>query len=241
MSNAPFNEPRVPSASGAISPTRRLDYGRAASTYATENDYVPPCPGNPWTTILTQPRDTFLWLMGTNPQLHVLKIIIVGAIVGTIGGEFDQEGGPKLSGSELALKLVLAVPVGLLFSLAGFYIGGWLLRVTGSWLGGTGTSERCRCATAWGQLPLVALSIVLLPILIALWVLDLPQMPLLIATMLLGLLQLGVGIYSIVLMSIGLGVAHRFNAWMGFAAALIAMALVIACVLAIVVPIIFLL
>jgi hypothetical protein len=215
-----------------------LNYGRADSQYAIENEYVPPCPGNPFITLVSRPRETLQWIIGTNPQLHVVKIIIVGGVIGGLESAFDKS--DNGFGGGLSIGILLGVPVSVLFSILGLYLMGWLTRVAGGWLGGTGSSERCRAALAWGQVPSLACSVAILPIVILLWFVSIPQTPRLIIALGLSLLQLAIGIYAIVIISIGLGVAHRFNAWMGFATSLIAGAIVIACVAAIVVPIVFL-
>jgi hypothetical protein len=114
--------------------------------------------------------------------------------------------------------LLIALFAGPIVGVIWLYLSSWLLRFTGSWLGGTATSESLRTAVAWTQVPLVAS--------LALWAIALPvfgsdlfssSTPTIDANPLLflgfSLIDITFAIWVVVLLLIGLSEAHRFTVW----------------------------
>ncbi len=105
---------------------------------------------NPFLTIWTRPRATIRGIVDTNPFLHVVPLAMIGGIVQTLDRAIQQNAGVTLS---LQAILALAVFLGPIGGLIGLFVGGWLTRTTGRWLGGRATPEQMRAAIAWASLP----------------------------------------------------------------------------------------
>jgi hypothetical protein len=71
-------------------------------------------------------------------------------------------------GATMSLPAILAlgVAVGAVLGPLTLFLGAWLVRWTGSWLGGRGTAAELRTALAWGQVPTVSAMPLWIPILL---------------------------------------------------------------------------
>jgi hypothetical protein len=215
-----------------IPPTRGNTFNYASPR---DQDAVPVAlDGNPLQTILTAPRATMAWILYHNPTVHVLALAVVSGITGAPGSAIDLESEAPFSPLVGVLIFALLLP---LFMIVIVYFCGWLFSVVGKWLGGTGTAERCRAATAWSYVPTIIGNILAIPFAIFVFLTLQPGGTLSTGILAGSLAMAGVGlitsVWSVIILSTGLAVAHRFaSAWMGLLTAFLAMLLLGAVVIA---------
>lgn len=111
----------------------------------------------------------------------------------------------------LAIFLLVGCPAFFLFF---WYVGAFFLRWTGGWLGGVGSEEHIRAATAWGYIPsMAALGVGSLLGFIAPLPNTSPSGVQLIAVLLLSLASFVLNIWAMVVSCKCLGEAQGFSAW----------------------------
>ncbi len=181
---------------------------------------------NPWFSVWTKPRATIRQIVETDPTYLVLVL----AVLGGIASAFDPERAAKV-GQEVVQRLGFVGGMifgGAVGGLIGLYLFGWLVGITGRWLGGRASSERVRAALAWANVP----SIWILPLTMALvtaWVmvgndfLDVDATPQYAAIWLVYyLLFLVVAIWQVVVACHMVGEVHEFSSWRGLGSLLLA-------------------
>jgi hypothetical protein len=108
---------------------------------------------NPWTSMLTRPRQTIHQIIATNPTYGVLLLTILSGFT-----EIDADMVKSLRGNmSLGLALLCWAILTSLISVLSLYLGGAVFRWTGSWLGGRADYREVRAAMAWSSLPEVYL------------------------------------------------------------------------------------
>lgn len=112
----------------------------------------PPRLGSPWLTIWIRPRATIRQVIDTNPHRMVHPLMITGGVVEAFTRAAMRNAGDTMSLGEIFVVYSLVGAMGGLLTL---YVGGWLLRTVGLWLGGYGPVSHVRAALAWSQVPAV--------------------------------------------------------------------------------------
>ena len=109
-------------------------------------------PLNPWFSMWLHPRRTIRQIVETNPEHLVLSLAAVG---GFIEGLTNMASDSK--GDDMSLRAILLATliVGPIMGIVGLWVGGFLLRWTGGWIGGQADSRRIRATLAWANVPLV--------------------------------------------------------------------------------------
>ncbi|HUD72821.1 MAG TPA: YIP1 family protein [Dongiaceae bacterium] len=192
---------------------------------------TPTGPLNPWTAIFTRTRAVMRQILDTDPSRGVHRLALAGGILETLGSDFRILGHLGLPlGSIIAVKAITGAIAGLLL----LYLGSWLLLLTGRWLGGKATFVEVRAATAWSTVPAIWSALLYLPIVgylgLEAFNLDIDALrsdPVgLLLIVPIGLAGFVLFIWRIVIYCKCLGEAHRFSAWHGLGATLIACVLV---------------
>jgi hypothetical protein len=193
---------------------------------------LPEEPLNPWISMLTKPRQTIRQIIVTNPEQGVILLALLSGLA-SIDAERIQRMGRELPvGIVVALYVVFAP----LLSLLGLYIGGALMRWTGSWLGGTAESREVRAALAWGNVPMIYV----IPAVLAQVALivarpnALEDASLSVVFLILGVIEFAAAIWGMIVMSKALGEVHGFSAWRGFSTMLLGILIVVAPIIVIV-------
>lgn len=101
---------------------------------------------NPWFSMWTKPRATIQQIIDNNPQ-HL--VLLLAAIAGF--GEVLNRASFKSLGDrfELPYIFIIAAALGPFLGIIGLYIGSFLFRWVGSWLGGEASTQEIRAAIAW--------------------------------------------------------------------------------------------
>lgn len=113
---------------------------------------VPDPVPNPWISIWHEPRATVERILARDPKYCVLLLASLSGVAQTLDGAVERSLGDDLAWPYIVLSAAIAGPITGLLAL---FLGSWLLRLTGRWLGGRGDALRIRTAIAWGNAPVV--------------------------------------------------------------------------------------
>jgi hypothetical protein len=196
-------------------------------------------PLNPWVSIWIRPRETIRWIVETDPTRQVILLAALSGIAQSLARASERSLGDIIS---VPIIFIIALIAGSIGGILSLYIGGALLRWTGSWFGGQAASEEVRAAIAWSSVPIIWSLLLLIPEL-ALFGEELftSATPRIDANPLLQFLLLGfvaveivISIWAFVLFLKCLGEVHRFSAWKALGAVvipgLVLVGIVFACV-----------
>lgn len=109
--------------------------------------------GSPWVTIWTRPRGTIRGIVNSDPTTFVLPL----AMLSGFGNGLTRLFKSQTVELPVAGLLVGSIIGGALGGFIGIYLMGFLVRMTGGWLGGRATAQEVRAALAWSSIPIVAL------------------------------------------------------------------------------------
>lgn len=187
---------------------------------------------NPWIAIWTKPRETIQQIVDTDPNHLVLLLAALGGVSQTLDRASIRSAGDQI---EIQWIFLIAAVGGPIFGIIGLYIGAALVRWTGQWLGGTGSSENIRAAIAWGNVPIVLALVLWIPELALfgeeLFTAEMPRMeanPML-AVVFTGfmLVEMVIGIWTIVIVLQCLGQVQGYSAWRALANTLLAVMVIV--------------
>lgn len=107
---------------------------------------------NPWISMWTRPRATIQQIIDENPE----RLVLLLAAIGGFSEALDRASMENL-GDKMGLPMIFAIAAvgGPIMGVVGLYIGSALLRWTGEWIGGKGTSVTIRAAMAWSNVLIV--------------------------------------------------------------------------------------
>ena len=184
-----------------------------------DQEFEEPQSLNPWFSIWLQPRATMQQILDTDPARLVLMLAIIAGFFEALDQAVIQDLGDRMaSWQSVVFSCAIGGPLSGVF---GLFVGGYLLRKTGSWLGGSASVREVRAAIAWGCIPTIWLGLLWIPS-IALFgdecfTYATPRLdgdPVLASAMLfLDLIEIVGVIWSIVIWLKCLGQAHKFSAW----------------------------
>lgn len=117
-------------------------------------------PSNPWTRMWTKPRVTIQQIVDSDPTRYVLVLAAVGGLFSTLDRASARSTGDNL---DFTTIIAIALTLGPLAGLVSLFVGGALVRWTGSWIGGDGSLKDIRAALAWGVVPLLWVSLLWIP------------------------------------------------------------------------------
>lgn len=177
-------------------------------------------PRDPFTSIWVRPRATIRRILDADPRRHVLLLAVLSGIAGAFGRMEDGAG----HYFPLIAIVFIALGAGAIQGVIGLYLWGFLIQLTGRWIGGAAKAVELRAALAWSSLPLVVL-LALYPFQIALFGQDLfytyvpaavEESWLLYVYMGLGVVEIGAAVWWVVLSARTVAEAQGFrNSWTG--------------------------
>ena len=192
---------------------------------------LPAEPLNPWFSIWVQPRATMRQILDRDPRrmVHLLALA-----AGALGGLEAHVPAPASEMMPLPAIVTMKLILGALGALLFLYLFGFLIRLTGGWLHGTGEFVAVRSALAWSMIPNIWAGLLLLPLLVYMGAEALNFDPVeaiqepggAVLLVPLTLLTMVIAIWSIVITIKCVAEAHRFSAWNGFGAALLSIFIV---------------
>lgn len=186
---------------------------------------------NPWKTIWLKPRLTYRYLLANNPEYMVILL----AMLAGIHSALDRASG-RSSGDDLSLGAIIgsALLGGVIGGIITLFLGSWLVKVAGSWLGGRANTVQIRLVYAWASVPgVVGLAALVLSIVLFGKDMFTTYTPTISANMIntslfwgFTLIQLVFSIWSIALYIIGVAEVHEFSKWRAFFSIVIAVLLI---------------
>ncbi|MFZ0565466.1 MAG: Yip1 family protein [Chlamydiales bacterium] len=181
---------------------------------------------NPWVSIWLHPKKTMGYLLATDPRKYILWLAIIGGILSSIPwiNQFWIQY-PENKSLIRILVIFITIIIGGLIGIAYLYLGGWLYKLTGSWLGGKGDFIQAKCAVGWANYPFIVAS------LFALFNLAVIPNPWLQGIM--GLLYVILVIWAFIIFMNLLAQAHQFSAWKSLLSFFITLFLVFAALMVI--------
>lgn len=104
----------------------------------------------PFQTIWTSPRSTVRDILAVNPRLHVILLAGLGGVAHWLSRAESRDAGDTITTLGI---LGLAIVFGPLGGLIWLWIGSFLIRLVGKWIGGTASQAHIQTAMAWASVP----------------------------------------------------------------------------------------
>jgi len=193
---------------------------------------------NPWFSMWTRPRATIAQIVARDPTHLVLLLAAISGFSETLDRASMRSAGDTVG---VPMIFVLAATAGAVGGIVTLYVGSWLLRWTGSWIGGRASPVHIRAAVAWSGVPAVWALLLWIPELALfgseLFTTATPRIDGSVGLLLLFLafsaIEIVIGAWTLVVALKALGQVQGFSAWKALANGTLA-------VLVIVVPIVLL-
>jgi hypothetical protein len=196
---------------------------------------------NPWLKIWVRPRETIRnYLSSEHPERGMIWLAVLSGYLNGLDNASSREMGDKVgSMSQIFLGYALG---GVLGSLIFLYLGAWVLKVTGRWIGGEGTTPEIRTAIARGFfMPAIVVGLLWIPELLLfgseMFTRDTPRIDASPTLTLFYYVILAIEFAALVWLTVvglkSLGEAHRFSAWKALFNVLIPVLILLAVVLVI--------
>jgi hypothetical protein len=204
----------------------------------------------------TKPRETMRRIVHYNPKqdvhllaaLHGLVLALMGVLYAFLGitlfsnlyyelpvvREGVPSALPSISFTALAIGIGICAVAGPIAGLINLYLYGWLLRVTGSWLGGKAYPTEVRAALAWSAVPRLWGAILLVfQLALIVYVLYanavntyIPTTTLLVTLGIIFAIQFTISVWWLIVLLKCLGEVHGFSAWKALLAGIISIVMV---------------
>jgi hypothetical protein len=182
-----------------------------------------------WFSMWFKPRETIQSIVDNNPKQSVLLLAALSGISKVLDQLSLKNAADTFSLSGI---LAIAIILGPIIGIAYLYVGGFLLKHTGHWLGGKSSGTNVRAAIAWSCVPLAWSLLLLIPELALFgkewFARATPTMdahPYL--AMSFGAIEVTMAIWTLIVLSKSLGQVHGFSAWRALGACLIAAPLMV--------------
>jgi hypothetical protein len=157
-------------------------------------------------------------ILDTESTRLVPVLAIVSGVLDFLYQASSQSAGDMIPLDRL---LVVGIPAAMVGGLVFLFVAGWLVTMTGRWLGGCGFAWEVRAALMWGQVPALWMGLLWIPALVIMggeaFTSATPTLnahPGLILLLLgIGIAQLVGGVWSAITVLKCVGEAHRFSAF----------------------------
>lgn len=161
---------------------------------------------NPWVNIWVHPRKTLRAILNSDPKKIIIWIALLSGILSglayilSLWAEFPQK--PLFHGIVFIFAVLV---VAALMNVVFLYFGGWLYKLTGSWLNGKGSFTDLKCAIGWSNYPFMTFSILNILYFLSL---SLPWLQVILSLCMLVVMAWGFVIYISLINE-----AHQFTSW----------------------------
>jgi len=112
---------------------------------------------SPWWGIWFQPRQTFRWLVDTDPKLHFWVLAVFYGLVRVFSWSIQMGVGDVFQPAEVAVFMLVAGPLAGVF---GIFVTAGLLQIVGRVFGGQAKGQQLRAVLAWSAVPMNVLTFV---------------------------------------------------------------------------------
>lgn len=161
---------------------------------------------NPWLEIWTSPKRTIRSILVKDPNRYIFGLALIWGLVSGFSWIGYLWATPSYREWSYKTWVWLAALIGGgILGLVYLYLVSWLMKLSGSWLGGKGSYKEVKCAVGWSFYPAIIANIASN---ISLWSAPNPWLQ-----GIFGLLTFVLGIWSFIILLNVVGEAHRFSAW----------------------------
>ncbi len=175
---------------------------------------------NPWLQIWVNPKKMIRAMIDRNPTRVIIWLAILwGILSGLSSTSYLMLTYPHNALYRNVFFVITVLIAGGFFGIIYLYIGGWLFKLTGAWVGGKGTFTSVKCAIGWSYYPFIIAHVIGY-----FSVLSIPNIWL---QSLFGLINVVITVWGMIIFLNVVGEAHRFSAWKALLAWMIALVLVL--------------
>ncbi len=175
-------------------------------------------PKSPWVSWWLKPRETIQRIIDHDTSYLAVPLVLIGGVFNTLDRASIRSLGDSYDLTTIILMALIIGPIG---GLIGWFIFSALLKWTGSWISGRGDSEAIKAALAWANVPIIAAGLLYaieLPLFgHELFTTQTPRIdsnPVLLASVLgLSLVEIVIAIWAFILFLRALGQVQGFSAW----------------------------
>nr|WP_315022502.1 Yip1 family protein [uncultured Aminipila sp.] len=118
---------------------------------------------NPWFSMWTKPSKTMRYIINDNPRKYIIPLAMIYGVLTALDKASLKSMGDTFSFWSI---LLIAIVGGSIGGICYVYLDAILLRWTGTWIGGKGSTEHIRAAITWGSIPYIIVSVLWIPELI---------------------------------------------------------------------------
>lgn len=174
---------------------------------------------HPWREMWIHPRKTLRQILDSNPFRVILWLAFFSGVISALAwitmvwAQYPQR--------EIFRHILFTSSVmifGGLLSVVMLYFGGWLYRLTGSWIGGKGSFTDVKCALGWANYPFIFSGI--------LATLSYFAVPHFWWMAVIGLAQITAFVWAIIILLNLIAEAHQFTLFRAFCTLLIGLSLI---------------
>ncbi|MEK5038431.1 Yip1 family protein [Sporosarcina sp. FSL K6-3457] len=198
---------------------------------------------NVWTSIWLKPRETVRYAINHKPMKFAVILALIAGIFDLLNGATQNNLGDTIS---IPMIFVLAIIVGPIFGIIGWWIGAGIATIVGTWLGGIGKFAELKMAFAITYIPIILFGFLWIPDYLILGeVLFIEDFDIsfgkIIWLFFSGFISIVVGIWNFIITINAIAEAHQFSRWRGFWTIVIPATVIFVVLLLFFLPFIFLL
>lgn len=173
---------------------------------------------NLWKSIWLKPRETVRYAIDHKPMKFAVILALIAGIFDLLNASTQNNFGDSIS---IPMIFVLAIILGPILGIIGWWISAGIATIVGTWLGGIGTFSELKMAFSVTYIPLILFGLLLIPNFLILGkVLFIEDFDIsfgkTIWLFFSGFIGIVVGIWSFVIRINAIAEAHQFSAWRGF-------------------------
>lgn len=173
---------------------------------------------NLWKSIWLKPRETVRYAIDHKPMKFAVILALIAGIFDLLNASTQNNFGDSIS---IPMIFVLAIILGPILGIIGWWISAGIATIVGTWLGGIGTFSELKMAFSVTYIPLILFGLLLIPNFLILGkVLFIEDFDIsfgkIIWLFFSGFIGIVVGIWSFVIRINAIAEAHQFSAWRGF-------------------------
>ncbi len=173
---------------------------------------------NVWTSIWVKPRVTVRYAIEHKPMKFAVMLALIAGVFDMLNAATQNNFGDTMP---VPVIIVLAIILGPILGVIGWWIGAGIAKLVGKWLGGVGNYEELKMALAIAYIPVILIGILWVPNLLVLgnsmfmesFDISAGQ---LIWSYLSTFISFVMGIWSFIIMINAISEAHQFSRWRGF-------------------------
>ncbi|WP_203247757.1 YIP1 family protein [Sporosarcina beigongshangi] len=173
---------------------------------------------NVWTAVWLRPKEAARYAIDFKPMRFAIILALIAGIFDMLNGASQNDLGDTMS---LTKIFVVAIIMGPILGIIGWWISAGIATIVGTWLGGIGRFEELKKAFAITFIPVIVGGILWIPDLLLLGQSLFTEDTIITGGKFIWLLFSGtisfiIGVWGFVISIMAIAEAHQFSAWRGF-------------------------